>query len=129
MKSDLFWYTHGPTVWVGSNAKVATLGAKVPDTQSLFGAIAEQLGFPEGPETSWDGLVRRLSELDWPAVCDSGTVVLFHLGLPSFREELLAVYLDSLRRALDGRGDEKPRLVIAFPAAAHARVTTLVRPG
>lgn len=129
-KADPFWYTPGPSVWVGASSRVVTLGPSLADKGALMFSIAEQLEIPDAipaSDMTWDDLVARLSELDWPAVSEVGSVVLFHLALPGFRDELLAVYLDALRRALDGRGSESPRLVVAFPVAAHQRVATLIR--
>jgi len=130
MKADPFWYTPGPSVWVGHSSRVVTLGPNLADKSALLFSIAEQLEIPDArpaSEMTWDDLVACLSELDWPAVASVGTVVLFHFALPRFRDELLAVYLDALRRALDGRGNEQPRLVVAFPVAVHQKVTTLSR--
>lgn len=132
MKPDPFWYTQGPTVWVGASTRVVTLGQEHADKHAIFFALAEQLEIPDsGPasDLTWDDMVALLSELDWPAVASVGTVVLFHVGLPEMADDVLAVYLDALRRALDGRGTERPRLVVAFPAEAHQRVATLARPG
>ena len=132
MKADPFWYTHGPSVWVGDRSAVAMLGPRVSDKQALLLELFEQLAVPDSApagDMTWDDLVTLLSELDWPAVVAKDTVALVHLALPSFSDDVLAVYLDALRRALDGRGDETPRLVVAFPQSAQSRVATLSRPG
>ncbi|MFO0746180.1 MAG: hypothetical protein U1F43_10970 [Myxococcota bacterium] len=132
MKPDPFWYTPGPTMWVGPNTRVATLGNELADKRDILVALAEQLDIPDSSpisEMTWDDLVALLSELDWPAVESVASVVLFHVDLPEMQDDVLAVYLDALRRALDGRGEERPRLVVAFPAEAQQRVATLTRPG
>jgi len=132
MKADPFWYTVGPTVWVGGRSAVAMLGHDVASKQDVLLELSEQLEMPDAMPASdmtWDDLVVRLSELDWPAVETVDTVALVHLALPDMSDDVLAVYLDALRRALDGRGDEAPRLVVAFPQSAQPRVATLSRPG
>ncbi len=132
MKTDPFWYTLGPSLWTGQRSVVATLGPGIDNKPALLTELAEQLGMPDDAPASgmtWDDLVARLSELDWPAVEDADVVAILHVAVPRFSDDVLAVYLDALRRAIDGRGREKPRLIVAFPNAAHMRVATLTRPG
>jgi len=129
MKSDPFWYA---PVWAGQRSIVAMLGADVDSKQALLIELARQLSMPDDVPPShmtWDDLVAQLSELDWDPVEAADAVVLMHTAVPSLPDDVLGVYLDALRRAIDGRGNETPRLVVVFPGSAQAHVTSLVRPG
>lgn len=129
MKSDPFWYS---PVWAGSRSVVAMLGSEIDSKQALLIELATQLGLPDDVPPShmtWDELVALLSELDWEPVESADSVVLMHTAVPSLPDDVLAVYLDALRRAIDGRGNERPRLVVVFPNTAQGHVTTLARPG
>ncbi|MCC6620888.1 MAG: hypothetical protein IT385_06515 [Deltaproteobacteria bacterium] len=129
MKSDPFWYS---PVWAGPRSVVAMIGADVGSKQALLIELANQLGMPDDVPPShmtWDDLVAQLSELDWEPVEGADAVVLMHTAMPALPDDVLAVYLDALRRAIDGRGNERPRLVVVFPSAAQSYVSALARPG
>lgn len=132
MKPDPFWYTPGPTLWVGGEARVVMLGSEQVDKLAMASSLVEQLQAPDAMppgEMTWDDVAALLSELDWPEVEGAHAVVIFHVAVPDMPEDTLAVYLDVLRRAIAARGKREPRLVAAFPLEAHAVVSELARPG
>ncbi len=104
---------------------IASVRAGITTVEELHDVLSEALHLPNYFGRNWDALDEVLGDLSWLA---PRRVVILHADLPALPVELLRVYLDVLRTAVDDwtRRPGAHELVVAFPEAEQLAIRRLL---